>query len=476
MSRPATLRSYAIPLALTLLLTGLAGGAGAPIARSANWQPTNLGIVNAQARDLAVAPSQPARVYLGLTGLGVYRTDNRGSSWAARSSGLPANATIRALAAAATDADLVFAGVGGSVYKTTNGGARWSAASSGIDASYVQDLLVHATDPQLVYAALSGGNAPGIYKTANGGGTWAWLSSVPGSTAVYALAAHPANPDVLLGGVDDGAVRSTDGGATWSPGGNPGVRFRSVSWSAASPYWVYARASNDVYRSEDEGVTFTSVPSPGGYSVDAIAAHPLSYLSLVAAGTGYGCAPFNEYREFVWKTTSGGDSWSGPLADPQCNTGVPTALAFDPIDPSHVYLSENGVRQRGFRHSSDGGSSWTTKISGIRNFEVSVIVDRDDRCVVRSRRPAGRIPLDPRDGVRGESHDERSSLRIRNRCCGGYRVRLSQSEHGRRHELVAGHFLPPRVPADRGNHPRGRHEPRQRADRLRADVLRPLPE
>ena len=44
--------------------------------QGSTWQLTPLPVDNAQVRAMALAPSQPARVYLGLTGFGVWRTDN----------------------------------------------------------------------------------------------------------------------------------------------------------------------------------------------------------------------------------------------------------------------------------------------------------------------------------------------------------------------------------------------------------------
>jgi hypothetical protein len=59
---------------------------------------------------MMLAPTQPQRVYLGLKGLGVWRTDDRGDNWAKASLGLPMDVQVLSLDVSASDPDVVFAG------------------------------------------------------------------------------------------------------------------------------------------------------------------------------------------------------------------------------------------------------------------------------------------------------------------------------------------------------------------------------
>jgi len=345
-------------------------------AASSDWEQTNLGIENAHAREMAVAPSQPSRVFLSLTGLGPFRTDDRGASWTRVSQGLPVGKHLEEPAVAPTDPDVVYGGVSRSaptpaqIYRSGDGGASWELRSSGVDASHVEDILVRAVGPDAAFAALSGGSAPGVYTTTDGGLNWSRIATIPGDPTVLALAAHPANPDLLLGGVSDGVVRTTDGGASWAAGTPVGMPFEALTWAGDDPWRAYARSGTRVFRSDDLGQSFTETNQPPGQEnyIAGMAGHPTDDMSLLAAGTGYGA--FNIYPGKAWKTTDGGASWSTIFTD---GSSIPLHPAYDPLDPDHVYIGEDGQGQRGFRYSSDGGASWTTRISGLANVRVEAI-------------------------------------------------------------------------------------------------------
>jgi len=362
-----SLRIFPPAILVTMLAVPTASAGTSP------WQRVPLPADNAQVLSMAVAPSQPTRVYLGLNALGVWRTDNRGDSWTDAGNGLPIEARVSELAVSPTDPGRVFAGIGSSVYLTTDAGNQWSLAGVVQDPGTVSCLVADPSLPAVALAGVASGSQPGVYRTTDSGGTWTFTSAALGSAWIQDLAADPANAASVLAATDQGMARSTDGGLSWSPGATTDS-FSEVEWSAADPSLVYARRSSvHVDRSTDGGVSFTEVTLPPG-SVATVAAHPQDASQLLAAGTAE-CAPINSSRTYVWKSTDQGGSWAEAFADPSCNASYPRSLAFDPANPTHVYLGETGQRERGFRHSSTGGTpgSWTEKVGDIDNFEIDTL-------------------------------------------------------------------------------------------------------
>ena len=357
-------RSLHGPVALALL-------AGTCPAIAGTWTRVALPLDNANVVSMVVAPSRPDRVYLGLNGFGVWRTDDRGASWSMEGSGLPIDARINTLDVSPTNADLALAGVAGSVYRTTDAGGHWVLLGPVATGGTTRAVLIHPALPQVALAGVILGSQPGVYRTTDSGATWSFTSAALGAVGVYDLAADPADSAILLAATSAGMARSTDSGSSWAAGTSTEL-FSQITWSAADASLVYVRSGLEIHRSTDAGVSFAPMTPPPG-DPSAIAAHPVDASLLLAAGTGYGCAPINSSRAYVWKSTDQGGSWTETFRDPQCDTGFPSALAFDPTAPEHVYLGESGQEGRGFRHSATGGSagSWVESIGDIDNFWVS---------------------------------------------------------------------------------------------------------
>ena len=96
-----------------------------------------------------------------------------------------------------------------------------------VDSGRVRRVLVHPTDPNIIYVATAGG---GVWKTFDGttpvsdlpggstGPTWRPITESVGSLSVGSMAMDPKNPDILVLGLGDpfdnqfpGLVHSSDG-------------------------------------------------------------------------------------------------------------------------------------------------------------------------------------------------------------------------------------------------------------------------
>ena len=103
-----------------------------------------------------------------------------------------------------------------------------SSSLAKIDSGRAKRILVHPTNPDTVYFAVSGG---GVWKTFNasrpigqGGPSWLPIGDAIGSLSIGSLAMNPNDPESLLLGLGDfhdvktpGLVHSEDGGQTWGP-------------------------------------------------------------------------------------------------------------------------------------------------------------------------------------------------------------------------------------------------------------------
>ncbi len=281
----------------------------------------------------------------------------------------------------------------------------------------VSSLAAHPADPNIIYAATSGG---GVWKTTDAGMTWVPLTDQISSLASGALAMDPLNPNFILYGTgeqnysgdsfygdglfssgdaggtwtkiasktqvgnyiakvgisgskaavfhvcsDAGYVRSTDGGLTWTAFKPAGQWCNDLVRSATAPNTVFAGFyGNGIYKSVDDGVSWTQLAGGlplGGFQRITLAISASNPDVVYASFINPSGALFGMY-----KTADRGTSWSLLPGTPNyvCNQGwYDTALAVSPADPNTLYAA--GVfpycagGQGGIIKSTNGGASWT---------------------------------------------------------------------------------------------------------------------
>ena len=267
--------------------------------------------------------------------------------------------------------NLVYAG--GS--KTTDAGATWIP----LDGGFGFTLAIDPSDPNIVY---SGGF--GIEKTIDGGVTWESVSAGMGETQVFSLAISPFNPNVVYAGTTgDGAFRSTNGAATWTPIRGLGSTVYGLFVDPDDDNIVYAGSNGSgVFKSTDGGLSFIRVGSPRVGVVFSIvkSGHKLY------AGTAGGGVSVSEDGGVTWfetgvsqsqglvlsvdgagsvyvGTSSDGafvlrhDQWRRLAANNlnRCNCQAGHGLYVDPSNHNHVFFTTN---DGGLLVTDDGGRSW----------------------------------------------------------------------------------------------------------------------
>ena len=195
---------------------------------------------------VAGVTGDPTIYYAGAASGGVWKSTDSGATFTPVFDGQRV-AAIGALAVAATDPNIVWAGtgeawvirpsdvIGDGIYKSTDAGATWTRMGLE-ETGRIGRVIVHPADPNIVYAcALGRTTGPqqerGVYKTTDGGRSWNRVLFVDTNTGCSGLSMDARNPEVLFagtwqvemhpwamlsGGPGSGIHVTRDGGATWT--------------------------------------------------------------------------------------------------------------------------------------------------------------------------------------------------------------------------------------------------------------------
>jgi photosystem II stability/assembly factor-like uncharacterized protein len=311
-----------------------------------------------------------ARVFLAITGKGVARAvrDDQ-DAWAVHN--ILADQDVRCIQADPHHSGGIVAGTqGAGLLRSGDGGVTWEAA--GLEGQIVKSVAFSPTEPGVMYA---GAKPPMVFVSRDGGETWAesesfrdipgrkmWFSPAepPGTAYVQGLAVSPTDPDVVLAGIEFGAVvRSEDGGQTWSKHRREAVRdCHTLTFHHTEGRWAYEGGGGGAAFSRDGGATW-SQPRQGldrryGWAVAADPADPDVWYFSASPGPGKAHGG-TDAQAYIFRSRGGGpwEKLGGGLAQPL--DAMPYALLTDPRAPGHVYA---GLRNGQVWHSADHGDDW----------------------------------------------------------------------------------------------------------------------
>ncbi len=216
---------------------------------------------------------------VGKTGTLLASTDN-GQTWSAQSSGTASDL----MGVDFVDANRGWAvGANDTVVRTTNGGATWTTNSTGTSANLSDVDFVDANNGWSVGTKLFLANA--VVHTSDGGTTWTEQNAPAGIGLVSVSFADSQHG--FIGGFEDVAYRTDDGGQTWiamaiEPNGNTGDSFYAVRRLNAN-VGLAAGFKGIIYRTQDGGLTWTIVGN-FGKPIRGLAATGTSAFAVGDAG------------------------------------------------------------------------------------------------------------------------------------------------------------------------------------------------
>ncbi len=374
---------------------------------SGNWElkgPINIG---GRVTDVAISPDNDNHLYISTAVGGVFKTTDKGVNWTPIFDNI-GRPSIGNIAIAPSDAQRIYVGTGeanGSatsgaffgdgVYRSDDAGATWSHIGLELT-QHTGRIVVDPNDKDRVFVATTGtlygkNEERGLYRTLNAGNSWEKVLYISDSTAVIDVVLNPIDTNVLFAatwerirrpwardyaGVTSGVHRSIDGGDTWVnltnglPVSNSETGRIGLAISESSPSTIYASYTTDsitntfdgLYKSTDNGDSWSQV----AYSAisDVNASFGWYFGNLRVNPTD----PNEVYvlGQKLYKTTNGGNNWAQDYSMHVDHH----SMEYSRNNNDFILTGNDG----GAYLSENGGNSWThfnnLPITQFYNIEV----------------------------------------------------------------------------------------------------------
>ncbi len=215
-------------------------------------------------------------------------------------------------------------------------------------------------DPNTLYM---GGDVIGVYKSTDGAESWSFVNRGLQNYAVFGIAAAKSAPGTLYALTVDGAARSTDGGAHWTPikkTRRNALNLSAIRRISVQPIVVDPRDADTVWigsgkgvlaRSADGGRTWTEIHYLAGVQTDPGAKVSPAITSVLLPEGAPGRVIVTTYARGIFRSEDGGASWSHPKTPA---SAMHVAGGFERAPD--LYYGAFG--KEGVYVSGDGGATW----------------------------------------------------------------------------------------------------------------------
>jgi photosystem II stability/assembly factor-like uncharacterized protein len=311
---------------------------------------------------------------------GVFRQEVGDLHWERMTKGMPDDVHVHAITVHPADSDVVYAGTSNGPYRSVDRGGRWERLGfpEGVQ---IWSIQPHRSDPRVLYA---GASPVAVFRSEDGGDNWARLADpalpervkCPFASRVMRIALDPRNDDYIFATIEvGGAMRSLDGGRSWSDCSETLVRFaeqpkfksailtdsdtegmldgHALCISEAEPDALIAALRMGLFRSTDRGASWRDMEigrfSPLTYSRD-IRVSPQDPRTL------YACLSPAARSEAgtLYRSRDVGRTWERFDHSVTAHSTM-MAVALHPRDPDAVFSVSRGGQAFG---TTDGGKTW----------------------------------------------------------------------------------------------------------------------
>ena len=245
---------------------------------------------------ITIDPSNPNRIWVGTGennnqrsvpyGDGIYRSDDGGKSW--KHKGLKMSEHIGKIIVHPDNSNVVYVAAIGplwseggdrGVYKSSDGGENWELVLEIDEHTGVNDIVMDARNPEVIYAAalqrrrhvftyIGGGPGSGMYKTSDGGANWDKINNGLPKVDIgrIGLSQSPADPEILYAIVE---AAQGKGGTYWT-------RNRGASWEKRGGHSTSGNYYQEIIADLNDPMklysmdTWMSVSTDGGKSFDFV--------------------------------------------------------------------------------------------------------------------------------------------------------------------------------------------------------------
>lgn len=350
-----------------VLFLALVASAQTPRGDSRPW--IQLGPEGGDARSLASDPHNSSRILLGTSAGELYQSLDDGHQWSRFAHlGGGNDLVLDHIAFDPRDSKVIYVAgwsvenTGGDIFASRDGGTSW-AVLPGMHGKSVRAMALAPSDPNIIIA----GALDGVYRSRDAGRTWR-LISPPNSSEIHnieSIAIDPRNPDAIYAGTWHLPWKTDDGGAYWhwiKDGIIDDSDVFSIKVDPIFPQTVYLSACSGIYKSENAGGQFHKVQGiPATARRTRVLQQDPSNVLNVYAGT----------TEGLWKSVDAGKTWK--LMGP--SNLIVNDVLVDPVNPKHVLLATD---RSGVLSSDDGGATAVASNRGFSHRLVSAMVASAD--------------------------------------------------------------------------------------------------
>ena len=311
-------------------------------------------------QSLAAVPGSTRSLFLGTSDGHIFGSKDGGEHWELLGRiGANHDDVIMSIVVDARSANTLYAtswtlgSHGGGIYRSTDAGHNWQLI--GLDGHTVRALAAAPSNPDILVA----GAIDGVYRSIDTGKNWARISPENHSDLrnFDSIAIDPHDPDTIYAGTYHLPWKTVDGGKTWSPihqGMVDDSDVMSITVDQNSASHIFASACSGIYHSADGGTNWTKfkgIPKDSRRTVH-ILQDPKRPYTVYAATT-----------EGLWKTSDDGAMWR--LVTPA--TWSILSMVIDPENSDRLIL---GTERLGIQISDNGGQTYRASNQGFSHRRI----------------------------------------------------------------------------------------------------------